>query len=253
MQQNLAVASNLGSQQAKEAGASGPPTGPKPKTKYEQKMEEIKRGSALGVNVQEAIKAHSKGMEDQTKSIKLSIQRQYYTFWQAVGIAGWGLVIGAFIGAIVVGSTAPNAMILLTGKTAPQVWGIMLMSAGLAGIIFKYFTHPTVKHCTFNPKLKVPPEYRGQECISDPDCTDQTMENTPWGACRRPKFGLISRSVQSVVPPVALFGGLVLFILSYLDTNLRPHPTDIAQAVIYGVFGGAMLVFVFSFQDIYAY
>ena len=253
IQGNINTATAAGGAQAQAAYRSAPPQSQKPMTKYEQKMEEIKRGAALGVNVQEAVKAHTKGYMDETRNIKLSIKRQYFTFWETVEAIIWGIIVGAFIGAFTVASTAPNAMVILTGKTAPQIWAIMFLSFGISGFLMKRFTRPGVRRCTYNPTFKVPPSYRGRECLNDLDCTDQTQDKTPWDSCKIPKFGIISRSVQNVIPTVALFGGAAMLILTQMDTDFRPHPTDIAQAVIYGAFGGAMLVLFFSFEDVSAY
>lgn len=216
-----------------------------PKDRFEKSLDEIKRGSALGVNVQEAVKASTKGHHNLTHDIRLSIKRQYYTTKQMMQTFIWGAVVGAFVGALLVAQTAPNAMMLMTGPAAPQIWGIFMISFGAAALVLRSFTHPSIRKCSKDSKYDVKPEFQGRDCLEDLDCTDQ--ETPPWGACKVPKFGVVSRSVQNIIPPLALFAGLVLFFITRSGTDIRPHPTDVTQASVYGMFAGGMAMFFFSF------
>jgi hypothetical protein len=245
-----AVAMSSGGQQASAAfNAGGAAQSQMPHhqgvNKFDKGLRDLEKGAALGVNAQEAIRLRSKGHHDMTKDIKLSIKKQYFSMTQAMQTFVWGIIAGMFTGALIVAMTAPNALMLMEGKTASQIWAIFVLSAGVSAVFLRYFTRPSIRRCSKDEKYDVEPEFQGRECLEADDCTDKTEPN--WESCRLPKLGTTSRFVQGVFPWAAIFFGVVLILFGENATELRPHPTDVAQAVIYGIFSGSALMFVFSF------
>jgi uncharacterized membrane protein (DUF441 family) len=57
----------------------------------------------------------------------------------------------------------------------------------------------------------------------------------------------VSKFFQQFVSWAGLFMGIVLLVFAGTGSKYPPHPTDVAQAIIYGAFAGGATVFFFSF------
>ena len=257
LQSGTDTSMNIGKQQTQaaynSAGSgpkqSAPPPPPQGENKFDKGLADLQKGAALGINVQKAVTLRSHGRHDMTKDIRLSIKKQYFTMTQVMQMLLWGIIIGMFIGALSVATTAPNAMMLTGTKTSPKIWSIAVISAGVSAAVMGRLTRPTIHKCSKEKKYKVPEEYKGNECLEDSDCTDQVKN--PYGACRSPKLGTTSRYVQTAFPMTAIFFGVVLYLFSNPKNDegddIPPHTTDIVQSSIYGMFAGSMLMIIFSF------
>jgi len=235
-------------------GGGGAPTD----DRYAADLEKIKATGAFGVNVADVLKAKSGGAEDYSKDIQMSIRREFFTFMQVMEISYWSMTIGMFIGAMAVATSTGN-MISFTGEGAMMTMGVLLLSAGISGILSEWKAHRSIRKCTHEKwkegdKLyeetatgghyKVEPEYRNRDCLTDWDCTRKS--SVAPGVCALPKLNPLSRTIRSVVIPIVLVVGIALVVISFSSTDFRLAAGNLAQAIIYGIFAGNAVTLFFS-------
>jgi hypothetical protein len=218
-------------------------------------LQKIQSTSAFGVYVPDVLKAKS-GI-DYSRDIQFSIRREFWTFSQVRSIAYWSLSIGAVVGAGVVAGFTPNGFPDIFGPGAMMIWGVFLLALGLSGMWSEGKAKSNIRHCTKktygykDPKgkfesedFKVEPSFQGKDCLTDWDCTRKS--NVPKGVCAVPEQAGITKVFRKGVLPIIVLVGAVMTGVAFSSTDFRLAKKDLAQAIIYGIGIGIVLVLIFS-------
>ena len=245
-------------------GSGGPSAPENPNdpanNRYITELNKMKSQAAFGINAQDAIAAKSGGRTDYTKQILFSIRRQYFTWVQVGVISYWWATMGMFVGAITMAALT-NSLPDFSGSNTSMILGVFLLSMGISDMTSQMQAHRNIKTCTKDKfkstdywvyKLnkakagdsKVDPEYQGNDCMTDWDCTKKSQ--VPRGVCKLPKPNALSRIVRGIVTPILLLAGIILTATSFSSTDFRLAKADLAQAIIYGIAAGNFVAVLFS-------
>jgi MFS family permease len=253
--QNVAAGPQAVAKQVTTAVKGEPPIG----DRHKDKLAEIAATAVWGVNIGDVVEA--KTGENFTKNIKRAITMEYFTQTQFVSGLYWSIIIGMFIGAILVVLFSDEVGWRMTKKTTVVFsfaffWG-WLFSYGMASRSYKKCD--SSKNADGSFKIKgIDPRRRStddggkpdmQHCLDDDDCSIGTKPSA--GSCKAtkpPKFVHWARNlgglVSLVIGIIALiqvgprwdgFGNIFNF---WVPRDLSS--TDTFLSIIFGFFGGTL-------------
>ena len=221
--------------------------------RFAHKLEQTKQTAAFGTYLPDIMKW--KTGVDYTKEIQFSIRREFFTLTQVTYIIFWSLSIGAVLGAATIAAFTPGGFVDVTGSNAVMIWGVFLLSFGLAAAFSEHKAKSSYKKCTKDKYKKDDPKkgikegtpkvelaFQGKDCFNEWDCT---RKSTPVkGVCKAPapSFKFIR---TSFIPLVVIIGAIMTGV-SFTSTDFRLAKKDLAQAIIYGIGLGNAFILIFS-------
>lgn len=242
----------------KDSAASLDPSSPT-QNRFQADLDKFKKNAAFGAYAPDMIKALSGGQTDYDRDILLSIRRQYFTMTQFIQGIYWALSIGMLIATLALGIVTPGLFPDLLSANAGMIWGVFLLSFGISSLVSESGAHTGIRKCTTekykdpkDPKAKeydgykVDEEHRGQECLTDGDCSIKPASQIPPGVCAHPKMGSFSKLMRHLITPIALVVGIILTTLTFTATSYRLPGKDLAQSIIYGIGIGTVFAIMFS-------
>lgn len=196
-----------------------------------------------GINIQKVLKAKSGGQHDFTKNIELSMKREFFTMMQYGQGIWWGLIIGLFAGMVIITAAAPNLSFDM-GDQGTQLIGVLLLVASIVYFVTINFAHSGITKCVGKDyKTKLEPKYWGKACMSNQDCT-ASDRITPY-MCTHPS-GRIRRFMHGPFKWIFLLFGIGAYLVTSTGEGYNPQAVHTWQAVIYGLFTGTIMIFIFS-------
>lgn len=223
--------------------------------RHAAQLKKAQQTAAFGLYLPDVLKW--KTGTDYSKNIQFSIRREFWTFSQVYHIMYWCLTIGATVGAGVVAGLTPGAFPDIFGPGSIMIWGVFLLSTGLAALWTEGSAKSGIRSCTRdkfksddpNKKYKkddpkVEPEFQGKDCFTDWDCTRKSTVNK--GVCKVPDLGGFTLTIRKGVIPVLTLVGVVMTAISFSSTDYSLPKKDLAQAIIYGLGVGNALMLLFS-------
>ena len=222
--------------------------------RYTKQLKNVQQTAAFGTYLPNIMKW--KTGVDYTKEIQFSIRREFFTLTQVTYIIYWSLTIGAVIGAAIIAAWTPGGFVDVLGDNAVMIWGVFLLSFGLAAAFSEHKAKSSYKKCTKDKYKKsdtskgivagvtpkVEPAFQGKDCFNEWDCT---RKNTiVKGSCHapKPKFHFIR---TTFIPLVVVIGAIMTGV-SFSSTDFRLAKKDLAQAIIYGIGCGNFFILFFS-------
>lgn len=168
-QGGLNAAQIAGAQQgAQQVGAGGPPPAePEKYNRYTAQIKEMQRNAAFGVFVPDLLKAKSNGHEDMARGIKLMIRKQYFDTNQVTRLVVTFTVVGMMISAAIY--TAVWCKPDLEKYYASFGFGIC--AGAFSMMLYWWFVGANWEAVCSADNKDVEPELRGNECLTDADCS----------------------------------------------------------------------------------
>lgn len=224
--------------------------------RFETELQDIQKSAAFGVNIGKIIAAKSGGRKDYTKQIQFSIRSEYFTMRQFVVGCIWSMIMGVFIGTLVMTLIIPGAQWDVMAYPAMTI-GVFVLAMGVADVMAETQSFSTQRHCTSEKqKVEKPngeveeeyivdPEFQGAPCFTPMDCTKASrLEPGQGNACRVPRWG-ISKMKRRYVTPVVLITGIALVSYSFSDSEERPSSKNLYISSVFGAFAGTALAVLF--------
>lgn len=253
---NQQIPEQSGGQQMQGTAAGAmyfaPDVAPGKDDRYAHKLEQARQTAAFGAYMPDIMKW--KTGVDYTKEVQFSIRREFFTLSQVTYIIFWSLTIGALIGAAIIAAFTPGGFVDVTGSNAVMIWGVFLLSFGLAAAFSEHKAKSTYKKCTkekYNKddkakgiKKDVTPKvetaFQGKDCFTDWDCTRKTIPVK--GVCKAPAPSF--KFLRTTFIPIVVVVGAIMTGVSFSSTDFRLAKKDLAQAIIYGLgLGNAFILF----------
>lgn len=235
---------------AKSTGTPGPEASD---NRFETELSDIQKTAAFGVNIGKVIAAKSGGRKDYTKQIQFSIRSEYFTMRQFVVGMFWSIILGIFVGTLVMSLIIPGASWDVMAYPAMTI-GVFVLAMGVADVMAETQAFSTQRHCTSekhkSPKTGeqeyiVDPEYHGTPCFDPMDCTKASrLEPGQENACKASRWG-ISKLKRRYLTPVVLLAGIVLVSISFTDSDERPSVKNLYLSSVFGMFTGTALAVIF--------
>lgn len=236
----------------KKGGTPGPDA---MDNRFDTELADMQKTAAFGVNIGKVIAAKSGGRKDYTKQIQFSIRSEYFTMRQFVVGMFWSIIMGIFIGSLVMSLIVPGASWDVMAYPAMTV-GVFVLAMGVADLMAETQSFSNQRHCTsekqkvekngqIEEEYIVDPEFQGSPCFTPMDCTKASrLEPGQENACKAKRWG-ISKMKRRYLTPIVLLAGIVLVSYSFTDSDERPSIKNLYLSSVFGMFSGTALAILF--------
>lgn len=218
--------------------------------RFTKDLSDMSKTIAYGADMNKVLLATSGGRKNFTNDILFSIKREYFTWKQfALGMY-WSMIVGAFIGVLVMSLVVEGNLWNPMEFPAMSI-GVFVLSFGLADLTSEIEAFTGLKTCT---KRKIPGsnqyvaemKFIGRPCFTDYECTSANhLKSWQIGMCGHHPSSLVSFKKKVITPMITIVGA-ILVIWSFTTTDDRPKTKDVLQSAMYGIFGGTVSALTFS-------
>ena len=226
--------------------------------RFASQLKDLKANAAFGISVDDVLTAESKGQHNEWRSLQLQVRREFFSMKQVFVVIYWAIIIGMFVGVLVMSFVVPGLRWNNQGDTIANT-GVFLLSMGISNMISGTQTYSGLKKCTSDKHAVlaagvrssdenayiVDANHRGHECLHDMDCTiGKHLLPDQYGMCRHDVSKV--RWVSNRAGFVIFIAGFALTLTTFTNSTRRPPPADLVQSVVYGIFGGVIQALIFS-------
>lgn len=225
--------------------------------RFTQQLTDMQNTAAFGLNVGKVLTAKSGGRKDYSRDIQFSIRREFFTFKQFIIGMFWAIILGLFIGTLIISTIVPGAQWDIMAYPSMTI-GVFVLSAGIADLFSEAEAFSSVRSCTpekqkivgvdgkTTNEYIVDAEYRGAPCLTVWDCTKGgALKPGQRNACSV-RHGSVVKFKRRVITPLILIAGIILVVYSFTASSNRPSPKNLVLSIIYGIFTGTALSLLFS-------
>jgi hypothetical protein len=230
--------------------------------RYTQQLTDIQNSAAFGVNIGKVIAAKSGGRKDYSKDIQFSIRREFFTFKQFIIGMFWAIILGLFIGTLVMSLVVPGAQWDVMAYPTMTI-GVFVLAMGISDVFAEAEAFSSVRKCTSKKQKIIMPgadkatqeyildaDFRGAPCLTPFDCTKGGhLKPGQRGACsvsHGAAWGGVIKAKRTLVTPIVLLTGIGMVSYAFSTSNERPSAKNLLLSSVFGIFSGTALALIFS-------